>query len=205
MTFKPHAAGSSLILATGIVAGLVASFVPLAIETVRLFECRQRRYSPQVTRWAAECLGMTVASVLDAAERGNVPCIRLRAAIRFDPIAIKARVRARSTQSGAPIEIDATPTTKELRALRADVRALASASDLAVSADEAARRLGCGRTRVFELLKQRVLSPAKSYGRRTMLLAASVERLLADGAMPVPHPRRRPATQIEAEILSLKP
>jgi hypothetical protein len=30
MTFKPDAAGSSLILATGIVAGLVASFVPFA-------------------------------------------------------------------------------------------------------------------------------------------------------------------------------
>ncbi len=155
--------------------------------------------------WAAEYLGMTVAWVLEAAERGDVPCIRLKADVRFDPIAIKAWVRARSKQSGAPIEMESTPTEKELHALRAEVRALVSASDLAISADETARRLGCGRTRVFELLKQGALSPVKSYGRRTMVLAASVERLLADGAKPVPPPRRRPATQIEAEILDLKP
>jgi hypothetical protein len=38
MAFKPDAAGSSLILATGIVAGLVASFVPLAIRRSRPVE-----------------------------------------------------------------------------------------------------------------------------------------------------------------------
>lgn len=156
--------------------------------------------------WAAEYLGMEVPWVLEAAERGEVPCIRLRTAIRFDPVAIKAWVRARSKQSGAPKETESTPTTKELRALRTDLRALTSASDLAISADEAARRLGCGRTRVFELLKQRVLSPAKSYGRLTMIVAASVERLLAgDSTKPVQRPRRRAAMQIEAEILRLKP
>lgn len=156
--------------------------------------------------WAAEYLGMTVASVVEAAARGEVPSVRFKAGIRFDPIAIKAWVRARSKQSGAPTEMEPTPTTSELRALRADIRALASASDLAISADEAARRLGCGRTRVFELLKQRALSRAKSCGRRTMITAASVERLLAGhGAKPVSPPRRRPATQIEADILGLKP
>jgi len=149
---------------------------------------------------------MDVAWVLEAAERGEVPCIRLRTAIRFDPVAIKAWVRARSKQSGAPKETESTPTTKELRALRTDLRALASTSDVAISADEAARRLGCGRTRVFELLKQRALLRAKSCGRRTMIIAASVEWLLAgDAAKPPSPPRRRAATQIETEILRLKP
>jgi hypothetical protein len=41
MTFKPDAAGSSLILATGTLAGLVASFVPFAKRRSRTVEATE--------------------------------------------------------------------------------------------------------------------------------------------------------------------
>ncbi len=155
--------------------------------------------------WVAEYLGMPVAWVLVAAERGDLPSIRLERAIRFDPVVIKAWVRARSNPKQHPSQ-SKTPASKELHSLRQEIRGIASAADLAISADEAARRLGCRRTRIFELLKQRVLARAKSYGRRTMVLAASVERLLAgERSKPAPRPRPQSAAQIEAEILKLAP
>ncbi len=155
--------------------------------------------------WAAEYLGMPVAWVLVAAERGDLPSIRFERAIRFDPVVIKAWVRARSKPK-QHLSPSKTPVSKELHALRQEIRGIASASDLAISADEAARRLGCGRTRIFELVKQRVLARAKSYGRRTMVIAASVEALLAgNGAKPILRLRKRSPAQIETEIRNLKP
>ena len=158
--------------------------------------------------WTAEYLAMPLAWVLGAAERGELPSIRLETTLRFDPLAIKAWVRARSDHNGGHAQMKPLPTSEELRALRQEIRNLASASDLAISAEEAARRLGCGRTRVFQLLKNRVLARAKSCGRRTMVLAASVQRILDGyGAKrgPRPPPRRQPAGKIEAEIRDLVP
>lgn len=60
-----------------------------------------------------------------------------------------------------------------------------------VPVEVAAKMLGCGRTRVFELLKSGALRKGRSQGRRTMVTRTSVERLAAAA---------RPASVLEAPL-----
>lgn len=53
-----------------------------------------------------------------------------------------------------------------------------TAPDPVVTWQEAARLLGCGKTRLFELLAQGVLERAPRYGRSLRIFRASVERAL---------------------------
>jgi excisionase family DNA binding protein len=130
--------------------------------------------------------------------------LQLGSGIRFDPVALKAWVRSRSGISDSPDETSAAQLAAELRVVRTQLSAMAGASDFAIPAEEAARRLGCGRTTVFDLLKRRRLIRTKSPGRRVLITAASVEQLLADNQ---PQPRRpepaKPA-RIENAVLRLK-
>jgi excisionase family DNA binding protein len=153
--------------------------------------------------WAAEFLRVTVEWVVDAAERGEIPSLNLGNALRFDPVALKAWVEERS---GARRGQRRARPSGEVSELRRVVRRLATAGDSAISAEEAARRLGCGRTRVFELLQRGLLKRAKSFGRRTMLLAASVEALLSAAKKPEPPPPKpKPVSENpEPDILRLK-
>ena len=43
--------------------------------------------------WAAEFLGVSKSWVYQATASGALPCVRIGAAVRFDPVAIKAWVR----------------------------------------------------------------------------------------------------------------
>jgi excisionase family DNA binding protein len=72
----------------------------------------------------------------------------------------------------------------EVRALRVELRANAH-SAVAISVEEAGRRLGCGRTKVFELLKLRKLRSVPKQGRARLVTTASVDALLS-----VPEPER---------------
>lgn len=57
-----------------------------------------------------------------------------------------------------------------------------------LTVEEAAVQLGCGRTRVFELMREGVLHRARRLGKKTMVFAASVE-----AALKLPAPRPTPA------------
>lgn len=64
-------------------------------------------------------------------------------------------------------------------------------SPQALSIEQAQAQLGCSRTRVFDLLQDGTLKRARKIGRRTMVLASSVEaaRHLPNQALPAT-PRR---------------
>lgn len=47
-----------------------------------------------------------------------------------------------------------------------------------MNVDEAARRLGCGRTVVFTMLKDKLLKRAEKAGRETVVTVANIERYL---------------------------
>ena len=70
----------------------------------------------------------------------------------------------------------------EVDALRAELAALSPGDAPAVTVEQAARTLGCGRTRVFELLNLGKLKAAPKVGRSTMVTRASVEALLGSRA-----------------------
>ncbi|HYO56241.1 helix-turn-helix domain-containing protein [Archangium sp.] len=78
---------------------------------------------------------------------------------------------------------------------RVDSSATESASGIACSVEEAGRRLGCKRTMVFRLLREGRLVAAPRLGRKRMVLAESVDALLAAGGVDAleSQPRRRAA------------
>jgi len=65
--------------------------------------------------------------------------------------------------------------------LCAKIDSLRRAGAISIPVDEAARRLSCSPSRIYELLKRRALESAPSFGRGTMVLASSVERLAREG------------------------
>lgn len=72
----------------------------------------------------------------------------------------------------------------EVRALRAE-RAVGQ-GDEAITIDEACRRLGCGRSRLFELLAAGVVQRAQRIGKRQMVLASSVRAAVVAPSVYVP-------------------
>jgi excisionase family DNA binding protein len=60
-----------------------------------------------------------------------------------------------------------------------------------MSVDEVGEVLGCGRSRVFELLKAGVLERAPRFGRRLRVLRASVDRALTSPRESAKTARRR--------------
>jgi excisionase family DNA binding protein len=154
--------------------------------------------------WTAEFLATDVEWVNEAAANGEIPSIPVGSHVRFDPIAIKQWVRSRSGVANDDLPAGAeAQLSKAIRALRTEVRGIAASGDVAISVEEAARRLGCGRTTVFELLKEGRLRRAKSLGRRTMLLASAVAKLGTHPTQGRP-PRADPAVRVEAAIRGLK-
>lgn len=102
-----------------------------------------------------------------------------------------------------------------LKEIRSDLRRLKSATiqpgAIAISIEQAAARLGCSRSRVFEFLKEGRIKRAPRTGRLTMLTLVSVDELLESPAEAKPKPpRERPTRKllkpgaIKAEVLALK-
>ncbi len=96
---------------------------------------------------------------------------------------------------------------EELRGLRHEVRQLHSKpshapafqSARAVSLETAQALLGCGRSRLFELLRSGVLRRAPRMGKGAMVSAASLEALLEGlHREPVPKLKRKPPAPREA-------
>ena len=96
---------------------------------------------------------------------------------------------------------------EEVRGLRHEVRELQSkpsnAAPLqaarAVSIDTARALLGCGRSRIFELLRSGTLRRAPKMGKVAMVSAASLEALLEGlHREPVPKLKRKPPAQRDA-------
>ncbi|WNZ59118.1 helix-turn-helix domain-containing protein [Myxococcus sp. MxC21-1] len=85
--------------------------------------------------------------------------------------------------------------SNESKALRADLQTIRSRADAApapaVPIDTAATWLGCGRSRVYELLNAKKLRRGPKLGRATMVTVESIEALLASG--PEREPARRQA------------
>ncbi len=101
---------------------------------------------------------------------------------------------------------------EEIRHLRAAVedvrRQLANPVPHAISVEDAATRLGCGRTQVFKYLKAGQLRRAKKHGRRVMVTVASVEALGSgirepNSGRPRRQHGRRSAASLRASILAL--
>lgn len=87
------------------------------------------------------------------------------------------------------------------------VRELKTTSASAVTVEDAAARLGCSRSRVFELLKSGRLYRAERCGRRVLVTSASIEAALAEPeSAPVAatgRTRRRGAAALEEEARKL--
>lgn len=109
----------------------------------------------------------------------------------------------------------ATPTSgsTSLKEIRSDLRRLKSATiqpgAVAITAEQAAARLGCSRSRVFEFLKAGRLRRAPRAGRLTMLALASVDQLLEGPPEKAPTRERRPRRPltpgaIKSEVMALK-
>lgn len=116
-----------------------------------------------------------------------------------------------TTAPPTPGSVDTTALLLELRdevrELRAQVASLTNAAPnaVAVTVIEAARRLGCGRTQVFALLRRGKLARAPRVGRTVMVLASSVDRFL-QGRAASSRPSRvaKSGAEIRAEIAALK-
>ena len=84
---------------------------------------------------------------------------------------------------------------KQIREGVEDIRAsgpMMEPGQVAVSIAAAMKLLGCGRSRIFELLKKGDLRRApKKVGRETMILTASIEALLQAPAIQAAKPRSR--------------
>jgi len=53
--------------------------------------------------WVAEFLGVSRSWVYQATAAGRLPCVRIGAALRFDPVAIKAWVRGEKSASSVKL------------------------------------------------------------------------------------------------------
>ncbi len=108
-----------------------------------------------------------------------------------------------------------TSGSTSLREIRSDLRRLKSATiqpgALAVTTEQAMARLGCSRSRIFELLKEGRLTRAERVGKLTMITLASIDRLIAGieptspGSSKMRGEKRRGAGgDLEAGILALR-
>lgn len=101
---------------------------------------------------------------------------------------------------------------EEFRKLRMEIRALREALQdtradgaVAISIEDAGRRLGCARTRIFELIRQWQLRVAPRMGRKRMVSVASVELLLENGIDIGPAKKRhRRLSSYEQRVLSAR-
>ena len=94
-----------------------------------------------------------------------------------------------------------TRLTQEVRELRGQATMEGAT---AVPVETAAMLLGCGRSRVFELLTEGRLRRGKRTGRHCMVTRQSIEALLAAGDAEGVRPRPdKPPEQMRAEVLRL--
>ena len=96
----------------------------------------------------------------------------------------RIEARAQTGSAGVPALLE------EVRNELSELKSRAGPTDSAVTVEEARRRLGCGRTRIFALLGEGKLCAVKKAGRRTMISAASIEAFLDDS---VESPTTQPA------------
>jgi excisionase family DNA binding protein len=161
--------------------------------------------------WVAEFLDVPREWVVQAAADGTLPCIRVAGETRFDPDVIKAFGRpAVAAERGATAP---TSASTSLREIQFDLRKLKSVTiqpgAVAITLEQAAARLGCSRSRIFEFLKAGRLKRAARVGRKLLLTLASVDELLAK---PNQEPKARPtrqakpaaATTVRAGIMALR-
>ena len=94
----------------------------------------------------------------------------------------------------------------ELRDIRRLLDSLRQAEAISIPVVEAARRLSCSESRIYELLKYRALESAPSFGRGIMVLASSIERLAREG-LPAEEDFRRSKKRefkIDARLIKVK-
>lgn len=157
------------------------------------------------------CLGR-VAGVaeIDVCTEGNPSTVGVRACAcdccECAPAGAQGAPRARASlpaRTGSGSEPDLLRAIcNELRSLRESVREIEhrisnTAPDQAaraISIEAAQAMLGCGRSRIFELLKSGALRRAPKLGKVAMIYLPSLEALLDGiGREPVPKLKRRPA------------
>lgn len=149
-------------------------------------------------------------------EELDLPCVRCREVLDADERAVEvnrlllAHLRAGAMRTLAlpvPVGVLAPLTTAEPEA------GTPGSTATACTIQDAAALLGCGTTKVYELLNQGRLLPAEKFGRKRMVLRASVEALLNASARPAPperpqkaapaKPRARSAKSVAAAIAKL--
>lgn len=88
---------------------------------------------------------------------------------------------------------------QELRAINARLERLESNELTAYTVHDAARRLGCGRSKVFELIQTGELQRANGRGRKTLVTSESVDALLLPVRRETSAPRARVQSVAEAQ------
>ncbi|WP_143076154.1 hypothetical protein [Stigmatella erecta] len=96
---------------------------------------------------------------------------------------------------GLDLLLEIRELREELRTLRADLASLRghmiSPTPVVVGVEEAGRHLGCGRTKIFELLKSGMLEQAPKVGRSTMVTVASIHAYQQVGSNETTQQKRR--------------
>lgn len=125
-----------------------------------------------------------------------MPCVECRKAMETEERAVEVnRHLLARLSSGSGFLALPVPSVVVGQPSCMDSPATESASGIACSVEEAGRRLGCKRTMVFRLLREGRLVAAPRLGRKRMVLAESVDALLAAGGVDAleSQPRRRAA------------
>lgn len=118
----------------------------------------------------------------------------------------KITLLAQAVESLA-VRLESSSSTGELAALTAQVADLTSTpapGQQAVSVEQAARLLGCGRSTVFVHLRRGKLRRAKRIGRRVMVTVESINALLSPRPAPPRPPTPTQRDDIAARIRAIR-
>jgi excisionase family DNA binding protein len=123
-----------------------------------------------------------------------MPCVECRKAMEPEERAVEVNRHLLARLSSGPGFLALpVPSVVVGQPSCVDSPATEPTSGIACSVEEAGRRLGCKRTMVFRLLREGRLVAAPRLGRKRMVLAESVDALLAAGGVDALEPRRRAA------------
>jgi|GEM_PF-2120184 len=126
----------------------------------------------------------------------DMPCVECRKTMEPEERAVEVNRHLLARLSTGPGFLALpVPSVVMGQLSREDSSATESTSGIACSVEETGRRLGCKRTMVFRLLREGRLVAAPRLGRKRMVLAESVDALLAAGGVDAlaSQPRKRAA------------
>jgi excisionase family DNA binding protein len=125
----------------------------------------------------------------------DVPCAECRKTMDAEERAVEVNrlLLARLSAGSGPLALP-IPTALTDRQPQPHPASTQSTPEFSCTVKEAGAMLGCGTTKVYELLNEGRLQAAEKFGRKRMVLKSSVEALLKAGGISAPPPQpRKPA------------